>query len=354
MIAIHRALEHRTRAIVALLMVALAALTLAACGSDDGDSGDSGGGGDSADARTILNETFSGAKDVRSADVTLRLTLAESGGGESFSIGVGGPFQTGGDRELPEFDMELDADLGAQGQFRAGVVSVDERLFVEWMGDTYSVPGELLDQARSRLDQQSETERGQSLESYGIDPQSWIDDPEVVGQEDVGGTETDHISGTLNVTAFLDSVDRLLAEVDRQGLAAASGQDVPDRIPADDRAEIERSIRDARVDIWTGTEDRILRKLQVGLDVQPADADERGGDVDFVLQFDGVNEEQSITAPSGARPIDELLAQFQGLLGGTDLGGGAAAGGDIDDYQDCLIRAAGDVAAAQRCATLLR
>lgn len=354
MIAIHRALEHRTRAIVALLMVVLAALTLAACGGDDGDGGDGGGGGDAADARTILDETFSGAKDVRSADVTLRLTLAEVGGGESFTIGVGGPFQTEGGRELPEFDMELDADLGAQGQFRAGLVSVDERLFVEWMDTTYSVPGELLDQARSSLDEQTGRDRGQSLEAYGIDPQSWIDDPEVVGQEDVGGTETDHVRGTLNVTAFLDSVDKLLAEVDRQGLAAASGQDVPERIPADDRAEIERAVRNATVDVWSGSDDRMLRKLQVDLDVEPEN--ERGGNVDFVLQFDGVNEPQSITAPSNARPIDELLGQFQGLLGGTDLGGGSggASSGDIDDYQDCLIRAAGDVAAAQRCASLLR
>jgi hypothetical protein len=338
-------------------MVALAALTLAACGGDDSDSGGSGGGGDSADARTILNETFSGSKDVRSADVTLRLTLAEDGGGDSFAIGIGGPFQTAEGSDLPEFDMELDADLGTNGQFRAGVVSVDERLFVEWMGDTYSVPSELLDQARSSLDEQSETQRGQSLESYGIDPQRWIDDPEVVGQEDVGGAETDHVSGTLNVTAFLDSVDTLLAEVDRQGLAAASGQDVPDRIPAEDRAEIERAIRGARVDVWSGTDDRTLRKLQVGVAVQP-EGGERGGDVDFVLQLDGVNEEQSITAPSNARPIDELLGQFQGLLGDSGLGGAAdptaPGGGDIDEYQDCLIRAAGDVEAAQRCASLLR
>lgn len=353
MTAIHRALEHRTRPFVALLLVALTALTLAACGGDDGDGGGSGGG-DTADARTILRETFSGTHEVRSADVDLRLTLAEAGGGESFTVGIGGPFETDGDRELPSFDMQLDADLGAQGQFRAGLVSVDERLFVEWQDQAYEVPSQLLDQARSSFDQQSQSQRGQSLEAYGIDPQSWIDDPEVVGQEDVGGTETDRVSGTLNVKAFLDSVDTLLAEVDRQGLAAASGQDVPDRIPADDRAEIERTIRDARVDVWSGTEDRTLRKLQVGLGVQPDG--ERGGTVDFVLQLDGVNEPQSIEAPASSRPIDELLGQFQGLLGGSPLGGGSSSGGgaDIDAYQDCLVRAAGDVEAAQRCASLLR
>jgi hypothetical protein len=352
-------LKHRTRAVVALLLVALAALTLAACGGGDNDGGSSGGGGgDTADARAILRDTFSGTDEIRSADVDLRVTIAAIDDGESFTIGLGGPFQTEDGRALPSFDMELDANLGAQGQFRAGIVSVDERLFVEWMGDAYEVPSQLLDQARTSLEQQADRQEGQSLEAYGIDAQSWVDDPEVVGQEDVGGTETDHVTGTLNVRAFLDSIDTLLAEVDRQGLADASGQDVPDRIPADDRADIERSIRDARVDVWSGTDDSILRKLQVGVEVAPQGGanDAEGGTIEFALQFDGVNEEQSIAAPTNTRPIDQLLGQFQGLLGGSGLGGsaGGAAGGDIDEYQDCLVRAAGDVEAAQRCASLLR
>lgn len=359
MTAFHRALKHRTRAVVALLLVALAALTLAACGGDDNDGGSGGGGGgDSADARTILRDTFSGSDEIRSADVDLRVAFTALDDGESFSIGLGGPFQTEDGRDLPSFDMELDANVGSQGDFSAGLVSVDERLFVEFQGDAYEVPSQLLDQARTGFEQQADRQEGQSLEAYGIDPQTWIDDPEVVGQEDVGGAETDHVSGTLNVRAFLDSIDKLLAEVDRQGLDAATGQDVPDSIPAEDRAQIERAIRSARVDVWSGTDDKILRKLQVNVAFEAQGGNDReGGTVDFVLQFDGVNEDQSITAPADTRPIDELLGQFQGLLGGAGLGGsagGGAAGGDIDEYQDCLVRAAGDVEAAQRCASLLR
>jgi len=343
-LAFHRALEHRTRALVALLLAVVAAVGLAACGGDDGD------GGEAADARTILRETFSGAHEVRSADARIRLVLSEQGGGESVRIALGGPFENGARDDVPRFDFELDADLGGQGQFRAGMVSTGDRLFIEWGGDAYELPSEVLDEARRNMREQAEEQRGLTLASFGIDPQTWVADPQVVGQEQIGGAETDHVSGTLDVSAFLDSIDKLLAEIDEQGLDAASGRDVPDRIPADDRADIERAIRNARVDVWSGTEDRTLRKLQATFDVEP-DGD-RGGTVDFVVELSGINEPQAIRAPADTKPIDQLLGQLQGLLGG--LGGSAAGGADLSEYQECLTRAGGDVEAAQRCAALLR
>lgn len=349
MLAFHRALEHRTRAFVALLIATIAALTLAACGG-----GDDGDRGDAADARTILRETFSGTHEVRSGDARLSLALSERGGGDAFTLRIGGPFENMGRDEVPKFDFELDVDLGSQGgQFRAGVVSTSDRLFVKWDGDAYEVPSQLLDEARrSMREQADEAREDDSLTAFGIDPQTWVDDPEVVGREEIGGAETDHVSGTLNVPAFLDSIDRLLEEIDKRGLDDASGQDVPDRIPADDRAEIERTIRNARFDLWSGTEDRTLRKLQVRLDIDGGD-DQRGGTVDFVIQIDGINEAQRIAAPSGAKPIDQLLGQFGGLLGGASLGEGPS-GEDLSEYQDCLMRAGGDIDEAQRCAALLR
>ena len=89
-----------------------------------------------------------------------------------------------------------------------------------------------------------------SLRSLGLDPMSWLQDPTVEGTETVGGVETDHISAQLDVDALLDDVDKLLARVSDQGLAA-TGQEVPDRIPADDRAQIEEAVKSATVDVWT-------------------------------------------------------------------------------------------------------
>lgn len=344
---IHRALEHRARAFVALLLVVVAGLTLAACGGDDKNGG--GGSGDTADARTLLRETFSGTKDVRSGRIALSLRIAETGG-EAMSIGLSGPFEQQGGDAYPKFDIALDARLGAQGDFSAGLVSTSDRLFVELEGSAYEIPAEYLEMAR----EQTGTE-DRKIALPDLDPQSWIENPEVVGTEDVGGAETEHISGTVNVSALLDSVDRLLAEFDRQGLGRAAAGALPTAIPADTRAEIERTVKDPRVDVWTGSDDKTLRKLEVNLGVEPQRSGERGGTAGFVLELTGLNEAQTIEAPADVRPIDELLAGLGSLLGGATGGGSAgdATPEGLGDYSRCIEDAGSDVAAAQRCADLL-
>ncbi len=229
----HRVLEHRARAIVALLLACLAALTLAACGSDDDKGGSSGGGGDTADARTLLRETFTGTKDVRSGRFSLALRVGETGG-EQIAARLAGPFETVGDDAYPKFDITADVDAGGQ-QINAGMVSTSDRLFVEFQDNAYEIPSEYLEMAR----RQTGTEDRAIPNLPDIDPQSWVTDPTIVGDEEVGGTETTHISAGVDVDALMNSIDRVLAEVDRQGLSSATGGQVPRSIPADARAQIE-------------------------------------------------------------------------------------------------------------------
>jgi hypothetical protein len=347
----HRVLQHRARAVVALLLAVLAACTLAACGSDGSksSSGGGGGGGDTADARTLLSETFGGTKDIRSGRFALSLRAGETGG-EQLAVSIGGPFESKGADAYPKFDVK--AELRASGQgFSAGLVSTSDRLFVEFDGSAYEIPAEYLAMAREQTGTQDRTIPALP----DLDPQSWIDDPQIVGKEDVGGVQTDHISGALNVSALMDSIDRVLGEIDRQGLSAAAGGQVPSSIPADTRAEIERAVRDPRVDVWTGSDDKTLRKLQVDLGVEPGRG--RTGTASFVLELTGLNEAQTIEPPANTRPIDQLLGALGGLLGSSGLPGGSSGGGASADslgrYQRCLVDAGADVAAQQKCGDLL-
>ncbi|HST42750.1 MAG TPA: hypothetical protein VLK58_24725 [Conexibacter sp.] len=349
----HRVLEHRARAVVALLLAIVAAFALSACGSDDDSpSSTSGtsGGGDTADARTLLEETFSGTKDVRSGRFALSIRAGESGG-EQIAVTLGGPFESQGGGDYPKFDIDASIDASGQG-FRAGLISTSDRLFVEFDGSAYEVPAEYLAMAR----QQTGTEDRAVPALPDIDPQSWITNPEVVGTEQVGGVDTEHITADVDVAALMDSIDRVLAEIDRQGLADATGGQVPSSIPADARAEIERAVRDPRIDVWTGSDDKTVRKLELTTGVQPEG--ERAGSASLTFELTELNEAQTIEAPANTRPIDELLAGLGGLLGSSGLGGGGAAGGGADadalgEYQRCLTDAAGDTAEQQKCADRL-
>lgn len=349
----HRVLEHRARAVVALLLACLAALTLAACGSDDDKGGSSGGGGDTADARTLLRETFTGTKDVRSGTFTLALRAGEDGG-QQVAVRLAGPFESQGDDAYPKFDISADVDAGGSDQISAGLVSTSDRLFVEFQDNAYEIPSEYLEMAR----RETGTENRTVPNLPDIDPQSWVTDPTIVGDEEIGGTETTHISAGVDVTALMDSIDRVLAEVDRQGLSSATGGQVPSSIPADTRAQIERAVRDPRVDIWTGKDDKTIRKFELNTGVEPDG--ERSGSLSLSFELAELNEPQTIEAPTNVRPIDELLAGLGGLLGASGLGGSSSGGGAgapsadaLGDYQRCLIEANGDVEKGQACEKLL-
>lgn len=368
MLSTHRFVQHRARAIVALLALVAAALVLAACGGSDSSSGS---GGSSADAETLLRQTFTGSHDIRSGRADIQLRVVATGDSSirgPISVGITGPFQSVGSDELPKFDLALDVNAQGQG-FKAGLTSTSDQLFVQFGGTAYEVPAQLLTQLKDsyrRSQQEGSSDQRMSLQSLGLDPMSWLQDPTVEGTETVGGAETDHISAKLNVDALLDDVDTVLARVSAQGLPGAAGQEIPDKIPSDARSQIEDAVKTASVDVWSGTDDHTLRKLTLALNVEPPASSNgpRSLDLSLSIELADLNEPQTITAPATSRPLNELLGQFQGLLGGALGGAGGALGGgsgssggtssdQLDAYSQCIQRAGADVAAAQRCASLL-
>ncbi len=361
MFSTHRAFEHRVRAVVALLALALAAFGFTACGGGNDDG--SGGGGDSGDVKTLLTQTFTGTHEIESGKANLVVKVETEGDSTirgPIELKVSGPFQTAGKDELPKFDLAL--DIHAQGQgFEAGIASTSDRLFVKFGGTAYEVPATLIAQMKESFNSGS-SKSGLSLDSLGIDPMSWLKNPKIAGTETVGGVETEHITSELDVNALLDDIDGVLAKVkDQLPAAAATGQPIPDSIPEDTRKQIEDAVKQATVDIWTGKDDKTLRKLVVTVAVEPPASAKGPKSLDVSVSFEltELNEPQTIEPPETTRPLSELLGQLQGLLGGA-LGGGAlgsgsgsSAGPDIDKYTACLQDAQGDVTKAQKCADLL-
>jgi hypothetical protein len=365
----HRSVQHRARAVVALLALAVVALVLAACGS-------SGGGGDSgassSDAQTLLRETFSGSHTIRSGKANVQLRAVVTGEPSlrgPIELTISGPFESAGTDQVPKFDLALDAHVQGQG-FQAGLASTSDQLFVKFGGTSYAVPAQLMDQLRAsyrRSQQQGSSRQSMSLQSLGIDPARWLKDPKVVGSDTVGGADTDHISGDVDTGALLDDVDTLLARVKDQGLAGTAGQRIPSRLSASDRAQIEQAVKQATVDVWSGKDDHTLRRLTLALNVVPPSGSggPRSVDLTISIELTDLNKPQTISAPATSRPLSELLGQFQGLLGGalggSALGGGAGAPGSaggassqqLNAYSQCIERAGSNVTEAQKCADLL-
>jgi len=365
-LSIHRALEHRTRALVALLVLAIAALGLGACG----DSGGGGGGGDTADVQSLLDATFTGTHRIDSGNVNLQLQIDAQGSSSlrgPIKLALEGPFQSGEGDALPSFDLAVDASAQGQG-FKAGLTSTSDRLFVNFGGTAYEVPAELVRRLQQSYRQsRSQSKQKMSLEGLGLHPGTWLKDPAVVGSDSIGGVEAEHVSAQLDVPALLDDLEGALGKL-RQLSGGTAGAQVPDRIPADVRRQIEDAVKSAKVDLWTGKDDKTLRKLALDLSIEPSS--DSGGPksvhVALSVELTDLNEPQTIEAPSSSRPLSELLGQLQGLLGGalggsSGLGGGLGSSGSgsngsseqVDKYAQCLQEAGGDAGKMQACASLL-
>jgi hypothetical protein len=348
-----------------LLLLALT-LLLAACGGDSEE-----------DARALLRQTFSEAKPVESGKV--RLDLAVDGNGiaqlqDGLRLGLSGPFESRGKGKTPRFDLDLSLGTGG-ATLKAGAVSTGEEGWLKLQGQAYALSKETFDQLLKSSRSTSGT-GGLTLKGLGVEPETWLDEPEVVGREDVDGTPADHVRGTVDVPTLLEDASTLLQRAGSLGVAGAPS--TPAKLSAEQRETLEKSITSAVVDVWTGAEDRRLRRLRVDVrfdvpeDVRGEGKPEQKGTVRLDLRFSDLDQRQDIGEPEGARPFSELqeglaalgAAMAQEQQGGdTDLGTStpevtppqpaepAPSGGGT--YADCLARAAGDLRAQQACADLL-
>lgn len=364
-----------------LCLVLIASLAgVSACGGDDDE-----------DVTALLAQTFGGeGKDVDSGrlDANLRIDtkgLANVNG--PITLRLAGPFASTEEGKLPRFDFTFAFNAGGQA-IEAGAVSTGDKGFLRFQGQAYDVGEELFKQFRDGYAQQAKCAEkrgdkggGVSFQALGIDPRRWLRDPRREGEEEVGGAETIHIASGIDVGKFLEDINRVLGRTDlrqTQDPCAEQGeegrqpqaQQPTRRLSEADRKQIAEAVKDARVDVWTGKDDKILRRVNVTMSFDVPEERRRrarglqSGDVRFDLTIGGLNEEQTIKAPEGAQSLESLLGRFggqvPGLGGGTGGGaqapeGGAAApqGEQSSEYLTCVQKAGQDVVKLQSCAELI-
>jgi hypothetical protein len=357
-------LTRRVRSLIAILAAALAAGALAACGGS--------GSGDSA--TKVLNDTFAGGHHVHSGRLAANLDLDLKGSQQlngPISLKLTGPFQGQGSGNVPKFDLALTAAVSGQN-LSLGAVSTGDKVFLRFQGQTYSVPDQVFQQFKQGF-QQAQNSAGKSKTTFatlGIDPRKWLKNPENQGTESMGGTDAIHVSSQIDVPKFLDDLNSILGKASSLGAGAT-----PTKLSASQRDAIAKAIKQATVDIWSGKDDKLLRRMLIRVSFQvPASQRQSAsglssGNVTFDLVLTDLNQAQAIAAPAGAKPLSQLGPELQKLLGsgssssgsgssgssglGSSSGSGSSGSG-FDAYSQCLAAAGSDLAKAQKCADLLK
>ena len=351
----------RLRPAVLLSLLVAVALAVAACGGSDEEASSS------TDVNELLTKTFSGSKEVKSGNLDLSLKIEAEGGDSQVegpvTVRLEGPFQSQEGGKLPKF--KLDAAFEGAGQsITAGATSTGEKGYLSFQGADYVVDDQVFQEFKSGFEQaqKQSSAQGQSFASLGMDPRKWLTSPKNEGDAKVGDDDTIKITGGVDVAKLLDDVNNALGKASSLGLAGA-GQ-VPEKLTEDQKRQVTEAVKDPRVEIYTGKEDSILRRMVVNLGVDDS-ASNTSGTVAFDVSITNLNEDQDIAEPSDAKPFSELLGQLGGLgLGsgsGSSSGSGSApapsSGGgsseDLEAFSKCITEAGNDSAKAQKCSELL-
>lgn len=337
-----RSLRHLLAAIVCL---ALCGALLAACGGEDEN--------EDATAQELLDQTFgSGTSAIDNGRVNLDFALDPEGLlglGGPIKLALDGPFTAPSDGQLPHFDIDVAATL-AREVFRGNALSTGRAAFVELAGRSYKLDRDFVAGLREGL-ADAAAKKQPGLKALGIDPLRWISSAEIRGEEDVDGVDTTRISANVKVAALLEDIDRLLSK------AGGSGGGAGGLLSPEIRKQISDGVKTARVDVWTGTEDKILRQLAVLIDFafeggQTPIPGLEGGKINLRLRLSDVNETKlSVEAPSDARPLSDLTGGtigdlFRGIASALTGNGSSIAGGA---FLQCITRAGGDTASLVRC-----
>ena len=148
------------------------------------------------------------------------------------------------------------------------------------------------------------------------------DEPKNEGDAKVGDDDTIKITGGVDVNKLLDDVNQALKKT--RDLGVQGTQQLPTELTAEQRKQVVDAVKDPKVEIYTGKEDKILRRMVISLGIVAPEGSGASGsaNIKFDLAISDLNEDQEISEPSGAKPFDQLLSQLGGLgLGG--LGGAA-------------------------------
>lgn len=366
-------------AVAALFAMATA---LAACGgsSDKGDEA----------PQEVLDEATLRGIDSGNLDLSLGIDAAGKEGG-NLDVSLAGPFQGEGKGSLPQLEMTAKAKGTFNGNdvdFDGGLVLLPNSAYVNYEGTEYEVDPTTFSFVESAL-KQAQQEGGAENESAGaagcqeevgkLKVANFVDDATNKGSVDVGGTSTTEVSGDLDVDGGLDALLEVIESQACRAQLAAAG-------PLPSKSEIEKAkdevsdaLKSAHVDVNVG-DDGIVRRIAAQLKIEPKDAGSgpKSVEIDLDLKLTGVNEEQEISAPQNAKPLNdlflklginpiELLGLLNGEGGGEGLGslfeslgdaagggssGGGGGGGGQQAYLNCLGEASTPVD-LQKCSKLL-
>jgi hypothetical protein len=271
-----------------LVPIAASACVLAATGCGGG-----GGGAGDESANDVLAQTARNMGEIRSGDLSLRLVVSSEDAEVGFELD--GPFALAEEGKLPVAEVEYTKIAGDETA-TATFLSTGDQAYVEVEGETYRLPPEQAEPLRAV----GGGEGDGGLGELRID--GWLRDPELEEGEDVGGDATDRITADVDAVAVANDLLALVGSLGGEAGGALEGESAE---------QLRRAVESATVEVLTGKDDRILRRLALEAELSaevPAELREQLGELpgatfELVLELANPNEPVEVEEPTDAQPL---------------------------------------------------
>ena len=310
----------RPKAILAVLTLALLA-ALVGCGG--GDSSDDGGGSEakagapnSPEVKKLIRETFGPNENATSGKLSGTIDIVVKGAPryrEPIQITMSGPFNQSG-------SSPAEANLTVGLQLRGGsiggeLVLIDDRVLIGLGSSAYTIPPSIAGPIRRPLAKTSNG-LGSVLAVFGIAPERWAKNPRIVGNERVAGEDTIHVTAEIDTRRFFLDVARLTKILTSLRITEIVG--VPTAVDRPARSALVRSVTRATGDVYTGVDDKVLRRAAFDMALKPSAKDRRALGFSSLtlkgeLNVTEVGTPQQIEAPKVVGTFDDLQTTFDAL-----------------------------------------
>lgn len=259
-------------------------------------------GGSRTEGEKVMEATASKLGEIRSGVLQFRLTAGAAGAQENPEVGfeLSGPFALAEPGALPVTQIDYTRVAG-DTRTSTQLVSTGSRAFVVVNGTAYQLPFDQTERLRAPREGSGEDGFG------GLRIDEWVEDPQISPGEAVADTATDRITGTVDVVRTLNDLFAFGRTVGAAELA------VPE-ITGEDAEQLRQVTESATLELLTGKDDRLLRRLSVDIRLSAQVPDRvrtalgpiAAATIRLFLAVEQPNTPVQVAAPENALPASAL------------------------------------------------
>lgn len=263
--------------------------------------------------------------EVRRGSFAFALTITPQGSQSASptSIRLGGPFELVPGKPLPRARITYTVSSGGRSQ-DVVLLTTGDQAYSLIKGQAYGLPESAVKQLKSATKDVGKGGKGSGLSGVKLNFDRWLIDPQVTAGKRIDGTPT------WRTTAGVDVIEALKDLTGSIGtLGSVTGNAIP-QIKEDQIAEIKKQIKSARVEIYVGRYDRIIRLMELTMFFKTPTAVAAqtggisGGSMKLVVGISKPNKSVDVEAPRNPLPYSALqsLVNSQAAQTGTALDDG--------------------------------